>query len=149
MTGIAQPPTVLAAGGVVLRERAGAWYVLVGRTPNDDGWRLPKGIRNEGEPIEATAVREVLEETGFRGTVVSYLGQASWTYSHNQVLREKIVHFFLMKIDGEETQPRDNEFSHIAWLPLNSASTQLQFESEREILQRARRMLTSQPRSNQ
>lgn len=48
-----------AAGGLVSNRRGD--YLLIRR---NGMWDLPKGHREEGEDIEVTAIREVMEETG-------------------------------------------------------------------------------------
>ncbi|MBA3781090.1 MAG: NUDIX domain-containing protein, partial [Nocardioides sp.] len=55
------PYDVVAAGAVVTRR--GGEVLLVHR-PRYDDWSFPKGKRDRGEHILATAVREVAEETG-------------------------------------------------------------------------------------
>ena len=53
-------PDVIAAGAVVVRKGA----VLLVHRPKYDDWSFPKGKQDPGEHDVATAVREVLEETG-------------------------------------------------------------------------------------
>ncbi|MGH8914753.1 MAG: NUDIX hydrolase, partial [Acidimicrobiia bacterium] len=66
---------VRAAGGVVFRRTAkGNLRVLVAHRPRYDDWSLPKGKADAGEPPEVTAVREVLEETGYHCRIVTPLG---------------------------------------------------------------------------
>src|SRR5689334_15760981 len=63
---------VNAAGGVVWRKRATASRaeprvdVLVVHRPSYDDWSFPKGKVDPGEALQATAVREIFEETGLR-----------------------------------------------------------------------------------
>ena len=56
-------PDIVAAGAVVLRPDHGGEVLLVHR-PRYDDWSWPKGKQDPGEHVTATAVREVLEETG-------------------------------------------------------------------------------------
>ena len=68
---------VSAAGGLLERHGAnGAEIAVVHRTryQHVDGssgdWVLPKGKAEEGESLEATALREVAEETGYQAEIV-------------------------------------------------------------------------------
>lgn len=54
-----QKPTIIAAGGLVFNEHNELLMIL-----RRGKWDLPKGKLDEGESIEACAVREVTEETG-------------------------------------------------------------------------------------
>lgn len=51
------------AGGGLVRNAAGE-YLFIRRK---EMWDLPKGKREEGESLEACALREVMEETGLHG----------------------------------------------------------------------------------
>jgi choline kinase/8-oxo-dGTP pyrophosphatase MutT (NUDIX family) len=127
-------PSVVSAGGVVIRrDPKQASVLLVGDgTPNC--WRLPKGMQNAGEAIEATAIREVLEETGVRAQAVRYIDRAHWTYTYAAVEWEEYAHFFLMKADTLVAGARDTEHDAVRWLPIEDAVQGLAFESERKIL---------------
>ena len=57
---------VLAAGGVVVRDAPGAREVVLVHRPRYDDWTHPKGKLDPGESFEDAALREVLEETGWR-----------------------------------------------------------------------------------
>ena len=64
-------PLIRAAGGVLWRPTTSATgepsvEVAVVHRPRYDDWSLPKGKLAPGEPEVEGAVREVLEETGFR-----------------------------------------------------------------------------------
>ena len=61
-------------------------------------WALPKGTLDPGEEPAATALREVLEETGIEGRLVEKLGDVKYTYTRRGGLRVfKIVSFYLLR----------------------------------------------------
>ena len=60
--------------GVVLFNRQGlAWYGQRHATPGPFNWQFPQGGVDEGEDLQAAALRELKEETGV--TSVTLLGQ--------------------------------------------------------------------------
>jgi 8-oxo-dGTP pyrophosphatase MutT (NUDIX family) len=61
-------PTIIAAGGLVTNDE-GQLLMIFRRGK----WDLPKGKLDEGESIEACAVREVTEETGVDNIVLGGL----------------------------------------------------------------------------
>ena len=56
---------VNAAGGLV--RNGNGEFLMIHRNGK---WDLPKGHQEEGERIEDTAVREVMEETGIDGIIL-------------------------------------------------------------------------------
>ena len=71
---------------------------------------LPKGHQEPGESLQQTAIREVLEETGFRAKPVEYLGE--FTYEVKNDANKKItmvtVHWFLMLIESGKPRKVNN-----------------------------------------
>ena len=43
-----------------------------------EGWVLPKGTVEEGEEFQQTALREVLEESGSRASIIKYVGKSEY-----------------------------------------------------------------------
>ena len=63
-----------SAGGVVIKKENGEILVLVAQHSQHHGWVFPKGLIGDhikNEVKEDTAVREVEEETGARGKIIS------------------------------------------------------------------------------
>lgn len=58
-----------------------------------DVWGIPKGLVEDGETLEQTAIREVAEETGLDANIVDYIG--STTYRNG-----KVVHCYLAHATG-------------------------------------------------
>ena len=46
-----------------------------------EGWVLPKGTVEEGEEFQQTALREVLEESGSRASIIKYVGKSEYTFN--------------------------------------------------------------------
>lgn len=103
--------------------------------------RLPKGRPDPGESLEQTALREVAEETGLAARIVAPLGTASYVYTDPQGEVDKTVHFFLMEFTALEVSPTDGEFERASWVPIDDAERRLSFETERQVVVRARQEL--------
>jgi len=100
--------------------------------------RLPKGIVEDGETPAAAALREVREETGLLARIVAPLGQVEYVYRESGAPVEKVVHFFLMEWMPGAPSARDGELDDVRWSSLDEASRTLSFDTERDVLARAR-----------
>ena len=60
-----------SAGGVVVRSMRGSLWIAAIRPGGKDVWALPKGLVGSGESPAETAGREVTEETGVEGRLVT------------------------------------------------------------------------------
>lgn len=133
--------SVVSAGGVVLRNESSEFEVLLGGDGSPNGWRLPKGMQEPGEPIKVTALREVREETGVEGEIVGYVGRAEWSYTYDNIDWDERVHFFLMRTTSNSTLKRNQEHAEVRWMQVDAADEGLKFESERQILRTAVRQI--------
>lgn len=97
-------------------------------------WGLPKGAPNGEETTEQAALREVWEETGLRGEIVSLLDRIEYFFRANDKLIRKEVDFYLMRYAGGELRPQLSEVDDCAWVELSDAITRASFESEKRIL---------------
>jgi 8-oxo-dGTP pyrophosphatase MutT (NUDIX family) len=109
-------------------------------------WQLPKGIVDDGESPEATAVREVREEAGINVTLVAPLEVVEYWYvgaerSGERVRFHKFVHFFLLEYESGDVRDHDAEVEEARWVPLADAEDMLAFASERKVLAQAREQL--------
>ena len=137
-----------SAGGVLVRRLAGRWMLAAirpaGKPPGL--WALPKGRIDEGETGEATALREVAEETGARGRSLGKLGDVKYvfTWPPKPAAGErifKVVSFFLVRYEGGRLGDLPEEFRHevaeVRWLPLVDAPRLLAYGGERDMARKA------------
>ena len=137
-----------SAGGVLVRRLRGRWMMAAirpaGKRPGL--WALPKGRIDDGESGEATALREVAEETGAHGRSLGKLGDVRYVFtwppkSANSERIFKVVSFFLILYEGGRLDDLPPEVAHevdeARWLPLEEAPRLLAYGGEREIAAKA------------
>jgi 8-oxo-dGTP pyrophosphatase MutT (NUDIX family) len=155
----------ISSGGVVVRNGADGLEIAViepQKTPAPSAapkksspkivLALPKGLVDEGEKPEQTALREVLEETGVRASVIRKLSDIKYVYvrawsDHQRVF--KIVSFYLLRYEsgtvGEITPEMQTEVKRALWMPLAEAARRLSYRGEREVVERALQYLGKHP----
>lgn len=136
--------TATSAGGIVVRSIAGVPHIVAGRRRREhDGssWTLPKGTPVPAETLEETALREVAEETGLRVRIVAPIDHIEYDFVQGGARIHKTVHFWLMEPVGGDLSGHDHEFAEVRWVPLADAPGLLSFETERELVEQAARMI--------
>jgi 8-oxo-dGTP pyrophosphatase MutT (NUDIX family) len=137
-----------SAGGVLVRRLGGRWMMAAIRPAGKPAglWALPKGLIDEGESAEATALREVAEETGAHGRSLGKLGDVKYVYTWPPKPAEgerifKIVSFFLVRYQGGRLGDVPEAFRHevaeVKWLPLADAPRLLAYGGEKEMAKKA------------
>jgi 8-oxo-dGTP pyrophosphatase MutT (NUDIX family) len=132
--------TATSAGGVVVRHRAGVPQLVVGmrrRERDSVTWSLPKGTPEDGETREATALREVAEETGLEVEITGALPSIEYTFVQRGIRIHKTVHYFLMTPVGGDLGRHDHEFAQVQWIDFADAPGLLTFETERALVEEA------------
>ena len=132
-----------SAGAVLVRRLEGRWVVAAirpgGKPPGT--WALPKGRIDEGERAEATALREVAEETGAHGESLGKLGDVKYWFVWEGERVFKVVSFFLVRYEdgrlGDIPEAFRHEVADVRWLPLDEAPSLLAYRGEREMAERA------------
>ncbi|AOR37148.1 NUDIX hydrolase [Streptomyces fodineus] len=83
--------------------------------PKRFGWELPGGIVDEGEAPEETALREVVEETGWRPKNIEHVV----TYQPMVGMVDSPHEIFVAHGADKVGEPTDlEEAGHIEWVPL-------------------------------
>lgn len=107
-------------------------------------WSLPKGHIEPGETAEQAAVREVAEETGIEGRVLTALGTIDYWFVADDRRVHKTVHHFLLEAVGGELSDEDVEVTEVAWVPLGELDELLAYADERRLVRRAAELLAEQ-----
>lgn len=140
-----------SAGGVVFRppedgtaDGVEIALILVGPQAR---WQLPKGLVNQGESPEATALREVREETGLETALVAPIDLIEYWYygsrGSQRVRFHKRVHFYLLQYLAGDVADHDHEVEEARWVTLPAARSMLAFTSERKIVEKAEALLAA------
>jgi 8-oxo-dGTP pyrophosphatase MutT (NUDIX family) len=132
-----------SAGGVVVRRLRGDWVFAAirpaGKKPGL--WALPKGNLGPDEKPDATALREVEEETGVHARLVTKLGDVRYVYTWAGERIFKIVSFYLLRYSsgrlGEIEPEMRIEVDEARWLPLADGPRLLAYGGERQMVEKA------------
>lgn len=126
-----------SCGGVVIFR--GKILLLYKNVRNKyEGWVLPKGTVKEGEEHSETALREVMEETGVKASIIKYIGKSQYTFSTLKEEVVKDVHWFLMMSDSYYSKPQREEFFvDSGYYKYHEAYHLLKFSNEKQILEMA------------
>jgi 8-oxo-dGTP pyrophosphatase MutT (NUDIX family) len=134
-----------SAGGVVVDGERMVAIVPVKRAA--DGSRvlgLPKGHLDGDETAEEAAAREVSEEAGVTGRLLSELGEVEYHHYDRSGRRvHKVVRFFLFEYEAGDIADHDHEIEWAEWITLEDATRRLTYEGEREMVRRALSMRTA------
>lgn len=125
-----------SAGGLVVDDQGRAAIISRRNKRGRVVWSLPKGHLEEGETLEAAAVREVGEETGIIGRVLAPLGVIDFYFTAESRRIHKTVHHYLLRAEGGELSADDVEVEDVAWVPLDELDDTLTYADERDLLAR-------------
>ena len=110
----AKIPVTKAGGGLVYNKKGEVLFIF-----RNGKWDLPKGGIEQGEEIEATAMREVEEETGVNRLSISHKLQKTYhVFRRNGKYKLKITHWFEMQSDFEGIPQGQLEegIEKVAWM---------------------------------
>ncbi|MGQ0644223.1 MAG: NUDIX hydrolase [Elusimicrobiota bacterium] len=123
----------VSAGGVV-RRGGELLLVKVKNLKGDIVWTFPKGHLEEGETPEQAALREVMEETGWRCETERPYLKVRYFFQREGRLVHKTVHWFLMRPLGLEGACDPDEILECRWTPQREAEALLSYDSDRKIM---------------
>ena len=134
-----------SAGCFLLRKYKSIWEIILiykKWAEDNQGWVPPKGHIEKGETDEEAAIRETIEETGYKNMkVIKSLKTLNIDYPWDDgFLHKKSIHYFLAELIDEEkvdlklSEWERNSTKEIRWVSLEEAENNLKFVYEREIL---------------
>lgn len=106
-------PLVEAAGGLVKNTANQVLFIY-----RNNKWDLPKGKTEKGEDIKETALREVEEETGVKGLVITdFLAKTYHVFRRNGEYRLKLTHWYAMRTayEGELIPQVEEDILEVTW----------------------------------
>jgi 8-oxo-dGTP pyrophosphatase MutT (NUDIX family) len=116
---------IIAAGGLVFNDKNELLMIF-----RRGKWDLPKGKLDEGETIEACAVREVQEETGLKNIAIEKFAGLTYheyydKYSEKDVIKE--THWYKMHALTEQslTPQTEEDIEQIEWVDKNAVAEKL------------------------
>ncbi len=115
--------------GVILDGRK----VLLVQVKNMKGkkiWTFPKGHIEAGETPRQAALREVLEETGYRAVIVRPMIRVKYAFTLQGNYIKKMVQWYLMKKLGRIGKHDASEILSIRWVSLHKARELVQYPSD-------------------
>jgi 8-oxo-dGTP pyrophosphatase MutT (NUDIX family) len=156
----------ISAGGVVVRNAKGVWWMAAIELPPPSAAPLPplrgskaktvlclpKGLVDPGEkPLEA-ALREVREETGLIAVPITKLADIKYVYTRTWSDAErvfKIVSFYLLRHESGRINDISLEMrvevARARWVRLGEAPMLLAYKGEKDVARRALEYVSAHP----
>lgn len=132
-----------SAGGIVFKKERNQTYILVTQHSAHHGWVFPKGLIDEGETTETTALREVKEEGGVEAKIIKQLEPVEYFYKlENQTIKKKVIYFLMEYVSGDIAD-HDWEMEAAEWLEFDKVEERLTYKSDKDSFQKARNSIPS------
>ncbi len=134
-------------GIIPLRQTSSGYEVLLieqhSRINDNTYWVFPKGHPESGEQPQATATRELAEETGL--VPAAFIDAPpfvlEYTFRFAGDLIDKRVEFYLARIEETEPVIDGDGVVAAAWLPLAEAEKRLDYQNTRTMFAAAKQYI--------
>lgn len=113
-------PVITAAGGMVFNDQREILFIY-----RNKRWDLPKGKVEDGETLEESAIREVMEETGVKDLEITrFLKKTYHIFKRKDKYKLKVTHWYEMHSNyvGELIPEHSEGIEKVKWK--NFAKTQ-------------------------
>ena len=129
--------TIFSCGGVLINKEDDKVYLIYKNTTGE--WLLPKGHSDQGETLEATAQREIYEETGYEGEVGELLSVQVRPDTKEPTMN-KVIFWFLAVLknldQAKNTQMADESYSG-EWKTKDEALNILKWDEDKTLVSKA------------
>jgi len=100
---------------------------------HEGGFSFPKGHVETGESPEEAAIREVFEETGYRGEIIKLIGIVNRT-GHDSDYSEcdKDIYYYQIKVPNSDNIPRKHK--DVSWENIKTVQNNLLYPDEKVLL---------------
>ncbi|WP_191997336.1 MULTISPECIES: NUDIX hydrolase [Bifidobacterium] len=125
-----------SAGGLIFDEQGRVAIIARHSRSGHLEWCLPKGHIEKGETPEQTAVREVHEETGILGEVITSIATIDYWFTGTAQRVHKLVHHYALRMIGGELTVEgdpDHEAEDAIWVRFDDLNDVLSYPNERRI----------------
>jgi 8-oxo-dGTP pyrophosphatase MutT (NUDIX family) len=133
-----------SCGGVILDGRK----VLLVQVKNMKGkkiWTFPKGHIEAGETPRQAALREVLEETGYKAAIIRPMLRVKYAFTFQGNYIKKMVQWYLMKKLGRIGKHDTSEILSIRWVSLLKAHELVQYPSDIRLVEMLMTLMHVEP----
>ncbi len=134
-----------SAGGVVFTFIEGVLHVLLCQPTNFTTWVFPKGRMDDHgseESQKETALREVEEESGAKGKILTALSPVQYQYEWKGEKKDKTVYMFVMEYEGGDITKHDWEMQEVIWVTVEEAREKLTHLPMKAVLDEAVEWIT-------
>ena len=127
-------PSEFSCGGVVLDGRC-VLLVRVISLRNKKVWTFPKGHVEALESAGQAALREVLEETGYRCRILRPLLRVRYCFTMGRTFVRKAVQWYLMGSISRVGKPDGAEIEDVRWVSLEKAAGMVVYPSDKKLIE--------------
>ncbi|QCT40940.1 NUDIX domain-containing protein [Candidatus Saccharibacteria bacterium oral taxon 488] len=130
-----------SSGGVIVKDNE---VLIIESLQPAKEYSFPKGSIEPGEHSRDTAVREILEETGYHATILGFIDTLIYEFSTGDGHVAKEVSYYAMSINSsvprQEQQLQPGENIRPLWVSLPKAFQLLTHKNTRQLLAMAIKM---------
>ena len=119
-----------SCGALIIDQSQGKHNILLIQHKTGN-WSYPKGHMEQGETEQATAIREVMEETNINVELLPGFREAI-AYSPKKGVMKTVV-YFLAKPKNYDCRPQLSELKATGWFDFEQAESMITYPNDKEI----------------